>query len=75
MLMPVHMVSQCASKSYQKASVVKGHHAYKVIWTPEAGEELVVNREYGNKHNEHAVAVIKDGEIVSHLPRIILRVS
>ena len=63
------MARQCASKSYQKPSVVKGHH---VIWTPEVGEELPVNCEYSN---EHAVAVLKDGEIVGHLPRTISRVS
>ena len=26
------------------------------------------NCEYGNEHNKHAVAVLKNGEIVSHLP-------
>ena len=66
------MASQCANKSYQKASVVKGHHVCKVIWTPEVGEELPDNREYGN---EHAVAVLKDGEIVGHLPSTISRGS
>ena len=65
------MARQCASKSYQKASIVKGHHIYKVIWTPEIGEELPVNCEYGNEHDEH---VLKDGEIVGHLLRTILRV-
>ena len=30
-----------------------------------------VNCEYGNEHNEHAVAVLKDGEIVGHFPRTI----
>ena len=30
-----------------------------------------VNCEYGNKHDEHAVAVLKDGEIVGHLPNLV----
>ena len=36
------------------------------------GKQLRVNCEYGN---EHSVSVLKDDEIVSHLPRIISRVS
>ena len=35
------------------------------------GEELQVNCEYSN---EHDIAVLNDGEIVSHLPRTILHV-
>ena len=69
------MASQYASKSYQKASVVKGHHVYKVIWTPEVGEELLVNHEYGNKHDERAIAVMKDSEIFGHLPHTVLHIS
>ena len=38
-------------------------------------KELPVNYEYGNKHDEHAVAVMKDGEIVGDLPYTISRVS
>ena len=37
----VHMASQCASKSYQKSSVVKEHHVHKFIRIPDVGEELV----------------------------------
>ena len=66
------MASQCPCKSYEKASVVKGHHVYKVIWTPEVGEELPVDCEYSN---EHAITVLKYGEIVSHLLGTILHVS
>ena len=35
-------------------------------------EELPVNCEDGNEHDEHAIAVLKDGETVGHLPRKIL---
>ena len=55
-------------KSYQKVSVVRGHHIYKVVWTPEVGEILHLRTEEGNEHNEHAVAVVKDGLIVGHVP-------
>ena len=65
---PTHMVSKYASKSYQKASVVKGHYVYKVIWTPTIDEELPLKSEDDNEHNEYAIAVMKNGKIVSHLP-------
>ena len=32
-------------------------------------QKLPVHCEYGNEHNEHAVVVLRDGEIVGHLPR------
>ena len=47
--------------SYEKMSVARGHHVYKVNWTPEVREVLQVRTEDGNEHDEHAVAVIKDG--------------
>ena len=49
------------SDSYEKRSVIRGHHLYKSVWTPFTGEELVVKAEDGNKHDEaeHAVSVMK----------------
>ena len=32
-----------------------------MIWIPEVGEVLQLRTEDGNEHDEHAVAVIKDG--------------
>ena len=61
-------------ESYQKVSVVRGHHIYKVVWTPEVGEVLQVRTEDGNEHDEHAVAVVKDGLIVGHVPHSMSRV-
>ena len=57
---------------YEKASVVKGHHIYKAVWTPVIGEGLHTKLE---ENNEHAVAVILDGRTVCHLPRTISLVS
>ena len=59
--------SHCASNSNHKAGIAKEHHVYKVIWTFEVGEQLVVNCEYGNEHKEHAIAVGKDSENVGLL--------
>ena len=53
-------------ESYQKVSVARGHRIYKVVWTPEVGEVLKVRTEDGN---EHAIAVVKDGLIIGHVPR------
>ena len=52
------------SDSYEKTSVIRGHHIYKSVWIPFIGEELIVEAEDGNEHKEHAVAVMKDGCVV-----------
>ena len=39
------------------------------------GEELPVEREEDNQHDQHAVAVVKNGDIVGHMPRSISGVS
>ena len=54
------MADSPACSVYKKESVVRGHHIYKTSWTTVIGEELTVKREE-NKHNEHAVAVKKNG--------------
>ena len=46
------------SDSYEKTSVIRGHHIYKSVWTPFIRKELMVEVEDGNEHSEHAVAMI-----------------
>ena len=60
--------------SYQKASVVKGHHVYKEMWTPHLGQVLQVRPEEDNEHDEYAVAVVKNGSVVGHVPRMMSQV-
>ena len=60
--------------SFELSSYIRGHHVYKDVWTPYIGEELVVKREIGNRHDEFAVAVEKDEEIVGHLPHRMCRI-
>ena len=55
-------------------SVVRGHHVYKCVWTPVNGEELCVVPEDNNNHDPRAVAVMKDGQIVGHVPRELSRI-
>ena len=57
--------------SYCINSVVRGHHIYKDIWTPEIGEELTCRREVGNIHDLHAVAILRGRDVVGHVPRTI----
>ena len=46
----------------------------KVAWSPYIGEELPVQREVNNIHDDFAVAVLKNGNTVGHVPREISRV-
>ena len=57
------------------SSVIRGHHVYKETWTPYLSEELTTNVEEGNLFDRHAIAVLKNGEIVGHMPRTITRFS
>ena len=43
-------------------------------WSPYIGEELPVQREVNNIHDDFAVAVLKNGNTVGHVPREISRV-
>lgn len=54
---------------YEIQSAVRGFHIYKDGWEPEIGEQLVTERETNNEMDKHAVAVLKNGHIVGHLPR------
>ena len=54
-----------------KENVIRGHHVFKVVWTPRVGEILRIGKEPGNTHDRRAVAVLKaDGTIVGHVPRV-----
>lgn len=55
-------------------SVIRGHHIYKTVWTPTVGETLQVSQELSNPHDVYAVSVLKDANIVGHVPREINRV-
>ena len=52
--------------------VIRGHHIYKVIWMPTLGEELQLMPEEDNIHDNHAVAVMKEGNVVGHMPHSLL---
>ena len=52
---------------------VRGYHVYKDTWNATIGEELECNPEAGNRADRYAVAVIKAGNIVGHVPKRISR--
>ena len=64
-------MASLARHRYEKASVIHGHHVYKAVWTPVIGEELAVKPEVDNEHDDHAIVVMKLGDVVGHVPRSI----
>ena len=54
---------------FELESFIRGHHIYKDVWTPVVNEELSCRREEGNISDPYAVAFIKSGVIVGHVPR------
>lgn len=63
-----------SARSFRIESSVRGHHIYKDLWTPTIGEELQTVQELDNHHDPFAVAVVKEGVTVGHIPRDISRV-
>ena len=49
-------------------AMIRGYHEYKSIWEAEI-DELQCKREPVNVHDPYAVAVVKAGVIVCHVPR------
>ena len=49
-------------------SYVRGYHAYRDIWTPDSGEVLLLRREPDNIRDKSAVAIMKEGQVVGHVP-------
>ena len=56
-------------------SAVRGYHVYKVVWKPTIGKKLQADQELCNKANKYAMKVVKNNEIVSHLPHEYLQTS
>ena len=53
---------------------IHGHHVNKNVQAPFVGEVLLVEQEDHNPENCFAVAILKSGEIVGHVPREISRI-
>ena len=50
-------------------SWIRGHHTYKDYWEIEIGEVLKLQREPTNQQDRGAIAIIKDGHVVGHIPK------
>ena len=63
-------IKETREESLEKESVVRGHHIYKVVWTPTIREELLLEAEDDNEHDRYAVCVVKrsDSCVVGHVP-------
>ena len=58
----------CAS-TFDTTSCIRGHHVYKNVWTPTLGDKLEC-RKGDNDFDRYAVAVLRRGVVVGHLPRL-----
>ena len=54
---------------FEVEATVRGYHQYKEIWNASIGEGLECQRETGNPHDVFAVAVLKSGIVVGHVPK------
>ena len=62
-------MDRTTSTSFSVSSIVRGYHIYKDSWDASIGEELSCQREAENYTDPFAVAVMKDDNIVGHVPR------
>ena len=57
------------SSPFEYYSFVRDHNVYCTTWTPVVGGEVAVRRQPDNEHDEYAVAMVKEEEVVGHVPR------
>ena len=49
-------------------SFVRGYHSYVAIWEPRIGEVLTLQAEPHSVVDQYAVAVVRSGRTVGHVP-------
>ena len=49
-------------------SFVRGYHIYKEDWSPAVGDVLLLQRDPLNEKDRNAVAIVRDGSVVGHVP-------
>ena len=57
-------------QEHKIVSHVLGYHKYKSIWIPFVNEKLICRMEPGNALDKYAVAMIKNGSMVSNLMKV-----
>ena len=58
----------------ERECCVRGYHVYIDVWDAAIGEELDCQREPSNANDRYAVAVVKSGVVVGHLPKKLSRI-
>ena len=58
-----------AANQLEVKAMVRGYHIYKDIWEATLEENLECQRESGKIHDIYAVAVLKSGLVVGHVPK------
>ena len=53
----------------ERECCIRGYHIYRAIWHAAVGETLLCAREPTNNSDMYAVAVIRAGVTIGHLPR------
>lgn len=69
------MSSASGNEEFKVACCIRGYHVYNQIWTATMGEVLACEREPTNEQDRYAVAVLKSGTIVGHLPKGVFSLS
>lgn len=67
-------ISTCAMSDLSETEIevpswIRGYHAYKDSWEIEIGEILELQHEPNNLQDKNAIAVIRSGQVVGHIPR------
>ena len=69
-----HTKQLIQTRTFRIENTVRGHHVYKASWSLYIGEELPVQCEVNNIHDDFAVAVLKNSNTVGHVQQEISRV-
>ena len=65
--------SKCSSL-FSFNSYIRGFHVYKQNWDPVVGRRYSCITEEKNEHDEYAVAVVNDDEVVGYIPLRLSRI-
>ena len=66
-------VGRSLGQSLLSTQLFGGYQIYKVVWKPTIEKKLKADQELGKEADKFAVKVVKNNEIVGHLPREYLR--
>ena len=62
-----HVAGLLDTVHHEMDNVVCGYYVYKLVWLLIIGEQLIPEKELASPHNEFAVTMIKDSQIMGHI--------